>query len=119
MNYQQMSYQDLFDTSYNHIIKQGCPSVDDNGNCLYRGPDNTMCAAGPFITDYEVEEREGYNWVESLVKVNIKPTKKDIFIERLQSCHDKASCSVFFIVDYKRYMEILAEKYDLVFNGDL
>lgn len=42
--------QAIFDKAATHLLTQGVKSVDSfKDRCLYRGPNNTMCAAGPFI----------------------------------------------------------------------
>lgn len=46
-----MTPQQLFDAVAKHLLTQGQKSRDDNGNCLYRGPDNLKCAIGALIRD--------------------------------------------------------------------
>jgi len=33
-----------------HLLDQGRPSVNESGDCLYRGPDGLMCALGALIS---------------------------------------------------------------------
>jgi len=42
--------QEVFDFVVNALRKQGCQSTTGDG-CLYRGPNNTRCAAGHLIPD--------------------------------------------------------------------
>lgn len=41
--------QAFYDKTIKHLIKQGKRSVDENENCLYRGPAGLRCAAGIHI----------------------------------------------------------------------
>ena len=45
-----MTKQETFDIIVNHLRKQRCKSAE-NSKCLYRGPNNTKCAAGILIPD--------------------------------------------------------------------
>ncbi len=98
-----MTLQEIFDTSVNHLRKQGRKSVlpaDDGYSpvaCRYRLPldDGTclMCAAGPFITDY-VPEMEGNGWhfITERYPENIVPAlseRANGLIQRLQNVHDR------------------------------
>lgn len=44
-----MTAQEVFDTVVAHLRKQGVRSIDENGKCLYRGPNDTKCAVGCLI----------------------------------------------------------------------
>lgn len=46
-----MNNQEAFDLMVNHLITQGRAAADDNGECLYRGPEGTKCAVGILIPD--------------------------------------------------------------------
>lgn len=55
-----MTNQELYSTSRQHLLKQGCKSFVERGtyqdgtprsSCLYRGPNGTKCAIGVFIPD--------------------------------------------------------------------
>jgi len=114
MNYQDLSLQELFDISYNHIIKQGFPSVNDKDECLYRGYDGIMCAAGVFLSDDEVVE--GRPWLNLIEGRGDEPNGKDLFIKELQNCHDINAIEDNFIDLYKESMRELAGTYNLVFK---
>lgn len=43
--------QDIFDTAVGGVIAQGRPSVNADGQCMYRSPDGAKCAAGQLIPD--------------------------------------------------------------------
>ncbi len=46
-----MAKQEVFDTAYEHLIKQGTQSINDKGMCAYRGPNGLMCGVGVLIKD--------------------------------------------------------------------
>lgn len=46
-----MAKQEVFDTAYEHLIKQGTQSINDNGMCVYRGFNGLMCGVGVLIKD--------------------------------------------------------------------
>jgi hypothetical protein len=46
-----MTTQEMFDTVVKHLWTQKAPSVDANGNCMYRGIGGFSCAAGCLIPD--------------------------------------------------------------------
>lgn len=85
----------LFETSLNHVLKQGKPSImESTGACLYKGPEGEGCGAAPFITDY-VEEME-HKPFEMLVEQfpnSVDPDVKDEidFVAALQLAHDEAA----------------------------
>lgn len=43
--------QETFFTIVNHLRKQNCKSINENEECLYRGPNGTKCAIGCLIPD--------------------------------------------------------------------
>jgi len=46
-----MTKQEAFDKVLTHLRKQGKQAKDDKGDCMYRAPDGSMCAAGCLIPD--------------------------------------------------------------------
>lgn len=115
--------QEIFDTSLNHIRKQGAPSVDpeDKRVCLYRGPNGLQCAAGPFVTD-EVDEGISFEDLFEEAYVRHFTEKEKIFVTSLQSCHDGAVVEPAycggedFMRRYERRMEVLADSEGLVYS---
>lgn len=90
---EQEELQYLFDTSLNHIRKQGKPSIF-GGPCEYRGPDGLQCAAGPFILEYH-EDMEGTTFSELIDvegydadRFNAIAVKHREFVDTLQFAHD-------------------------------
>jgi hypothetical protein len=48
----EMSQQEILQTVATHLAKQGKRAVKcGTGTCMYRGPNDTKCALGPFIPD--------------------------------------------------------------------
>lgn len=45
-----MTLQEIYSTVRQHLLTQNARSAK-NGNCLYRGPNGTKCAAGALIPD--------------------------------------------------------------------
>ena len=46
-----MTPQEIFDAVATHLLKQGRAAMDEQGRCVYRGPNGTRCAAGAVIPD--------------------------------------------------------------------
>lgn len=46
-----MTLQEIYDAVVLHLATQGRPAMDEDGNCLYRGPGKTKCAVGCLIPD--------------------------------------------------------------------
>jgi hypothetical protein len=65
-NLHEHTAQEVFDYVCRKVIEQGAPSVrfeaNDEGACLYRGPNGTKCAVGFLIddADYVPEFEAGY-----------------------------------------------------------
>lgn len=51
-----MTLQDLLNTVALHVHQQGCRSVSESGECLYRGPGGTKCAVGVLIPDEDYDQ---------------------------------------------------------------
>lgn len=102
--------QQIFDQVSNHLLTQNCKS--SNGvACLYRGPNNTKCAAGCLIADNEYHVGlENKNW-ERLLEINLISNFHFELIADLQRIHDIRKIE-FWREDLIR----LAEKYQLTFN---
>jgi hypothetical protein len=49
--------QQVFDYVVEKLREQGCQSISEGGNCLYRGPNGLKCAAGHLIPDDKYDER--------------------------------------------------------------
>lgn len=115
-----LTNQQLFDEVYTNITNQGEPSVNSVGNCMYRGPEGRMCAAGPYIDNEDVEEDVT---VDAIEKLNVS-CKIDLLID-LQYVHDCAAVQLGdfftgeeFISRFKEGMTKVAEEYNLTFNGE-
>lgn len=46
-----MDAQTIFDLAVEHLAKQGGPSLESGGKCLYRHPNGRRCVVGFFIPD--------------------------------------------------------------------
>lgn len=84
----------LFNESFEHIKQQGAPAL--NGSlCAYRTNDGKMCAAGPFIKDYDSEEMENrpFDIIAEKYPDKVDPVavKHKLFVNDLQKIHDDAA----------------------------
>lgn len=52
---EQIDPQETFDIVAAHLLKQGCQSLDQNGDCMYRAPDGCKCAVGVLIRDEDYD----------------------------------------------------------------
>jgi hypothetical protein len=91
--------QEVFDYAATHLLTQGVRSIDEDYNCLYRGPNNTMCGAGVFIPDELYTPEMERNNIEDL------PTRFPVlafldewrfFLKELQRIHDYNSPNKWF-----------------------
>lgn len=108
----------LFVKVANHLIKQGQRSrivtENDNGQqCLYRGPNNMMCAAGCLIEDqYYDKNYEGVSVGDSRVQIALIMSGVDglhlPMVRELQVIHDQVP-----VFEWPRALQELAAKHDL------
>jgi hypothetical protein len=122
-----MNAQEIFDTSYKHIIKQGSASYDPKMGCMYRGPDGKMCAAGPFLTDEQAASVEGLAWGEDYKSNTLRLNGIDwpypehrLLISDLQWCHDGSATmydgivsNTVFLRKFKERAKHVADKHGL------
>lgn len=52
-----MNAQEIFDKVATHLIQQGEPAMDSNGDCVYRNDQGLKCAVGCLIPDDKYEGR--------------------------------------------------------------
>ena len=88
--------QELLQRSFDHVMKQGKPSINHNGGvCRYRSADGLSCAAAIFITEYN-EDVEGLAWhtLAEIYNYRMEPiaVEESIFVTKvLQRAHDVAA----------------------------
>src|SRR5574338_424884 len=84
------THQETFNTVAAFLLKQG-PARDEYG-CLYRGPNNTKCAAGCLIPDDKYEKRfdlGGYFADSKPIAFILESEGHDpLFVRKLQFIHD-------------------------------
>jgi hypothetical protein len=131
-----LSLQEIFDKSAQGLLKQGCQSTDEEGNCRYRGENGTKCAGG-FLMDDEhfSKEIEGLSinafndvsgpsdknrdrslLVKSILEKSRINTASDTVIylcKRLQFIHDDN-----YAEDWHEKLKILAEHFGLEMKFD-
>lgn len=107
--------QKTFNTIVDHLYKQGCASVNDAGQCLYRGPNGTKCAIGCLIPDdIYTKSMEGI----SLVFIGLKfdcLTTKYVCMEMRRVHDDSKNASHYDDYLNERIMKV-AREYNLEFN---
>lgn len=96
-----MNSQEIFDASVGFIIKQGRPSMDDNGSCKYRGCNGERCAVGALIPDALYDpamEGRGVGGpliVQALRDLGLLANPRaHMLLRQLQATHDGAARSV-------------------------
>lgn len=83
---EQATGQEVFNQVRDHLLKQNKKSIVDSV-CVYRGPDNTKCAAGCLMSDEEYDKKiEGVTW-DDLTNDNIPYAHSDLITD-LQFLHD-------------------------------
>lgn len=111
--------QSLFNTSLEHIRKQGKPSRSpDNTYCLYKSPDGSSCAAAPFITVYDPRMDKDVMGFHRLCdnfpdNINKEALENRSFVRMLQKCHDSVGIDGDFMLEYEANMKSLAKDFEL------
>ena len=117
-----MTPQEMFDTALNGVLRQGGPSVDKKGNCLYRRANGRRCAAGWILPDEVVADYEGYS-VDCIPLPEPFTSHRSLLLS-IQSAHDVAATlykddELFqeqFQERFKDNMYRIAEQYGLEFK---
>lgn len=95
---QKQVLQEIFDAGAKHLLTQNKQSIKEGGSmCAYRGGNNLMCAAGPFIANVHYTPKlEGNVVTDEVVKTALSksgfPVKNEDAIKllrSLQAVHDK------------------------------
>ena len=125
--------QKVFDTALKGIIQQGCLSLATEGNCAYRGKNNTRCAVGWLIPDNRYDPKiEGGSVVDRMTEIeemlapkfgSIGPGDFDFLLDIQSKMHDSLmdifSSSSFHMSDLKANTERLAKEYSLTVDVNL
>jgi hypothetical protein len=87
-----MTMQEVFDKVARHLLAQGCKSTDKTG-CMYRGPNDTKCAAGFLIADQhyvrELERQTATScYVAEALMASGVPVEALALVDQLQRVHD-------------------------------
>ena len=102
--------KETFEYVLRRINEQGKPSMNDEDQCMYRGPDGLKCAAGHLIPDDEYDER-----MEGKSALFVLSGHKHLqLIMRMQNAHDVASITPdSFLEDFNRRMESIRKEFNL------
>lgn len=100
MNRQEIAEaQQIFNKVSRHLLTQGETSVDEDGECLYRGPGGLRCAVGCLIADeHYTEDMEGNSVNDIRLRTALKASGIDVIchyslLRALQILHDRWSPS--------------------------
>lgn len=143
----QEQLQYLFDTSLNHIRKQGTYALSDQAlksnekdperpsiQCGYLNHKGHKCAAGVFIRDGSILQESGYNWTNLIDYTERNPglqgdldpiaVSRDLFVKDMQYAHDESVRGNIgnnwgFMEEYERRMRKIALNRGLVYNPPL
>jgi hypothetical protein len=110
--FETMTEQEVFDKVAEHLLTQNRQSLI-NGNCVYRGGNGLMCAAGCLIPDnkyYPIMNRKPWN---ALVTSNMISAHCFDLIASLQRVHD-----CWPVAKWKLRLKELALIYKLEFKFD-
>jgi hypothetical protein len=113
-----LTYQQIFDRAWTHIVAQGKRAVNDEGSCLYRGENGLRCAIGALITDEaytkDIENLTVLNIPKEVLRQSNLPTSIGgcRFLAEIQGCHDYP-IDGGFIDEFKKRMREVAAEYNL------
>lgn len=117
-----MTQQEIFDKVSSHLLTQNAKSEDD-GACLYRSPTGLKCAIGALIPDglYDpvienvpidnIYIEPGTKTLQNILREIGCDANLD-FLTDLQAIHDD-----FNPHEWEERLKILADEYELIFNG--
>jgi len=106
-----MSREDVIERSVRHVLKNGKPSVDATGRCVYSG---IGCGAAPFLTPMSRKVADGKGRASAascgwwtLVREGEVAQQHENLICLLQHCHDSAASTSYegemgFVEKYKK-----------------
>lgn len=109
----QATEQEVFDQVVTHLRKQNVVSRGPD-QCMYRGPNGLMCAAGCLIADDEFVKRMddgGDTSWGGLVSEGLFPEDHKELIEKFQSVHDE-----WRVDEWEDQFKRLAEEHELKYE---
>lgn len=89
-----LTEQEIFDHISYHLGTQDRRSVQSNGLCVYRGPNNRSCAVGYLLKDNEVDEKINGKGIRALYFDGYCPERLEPHVDllvSLQGIHDTTS----------------------------
>lgn len=123
--------QEIFDKVATHLLRQGARSVDDFGDCMYRGEFGRMCAVGCLIPDQcystkiemqivqpvaELRDEKNDNaraMADALECAGIADDALIPLLRDLQRLHDNAD-----VDEWEAELSEVAENHRLTFSGN-
>lgn len=126
--------QRLFNTSLEHIRRQGKPAIGKQRKpinadgaelvCLYRSPEGLSCGAAPFIIEYDAA-METLSWekVVAAFPSKVEPTAAENarFVAELQAAHDGSytlteNSPKDYMYEYEKAMQGVADTFGLSYT---
>ena len=111
-----MNKQEVFNTVKKHLLTQNAKSMNEVGDCAYRGLHKRKCAIGIFIPDnlytYKLEMTT-VNFVWALIfPYEILSMYDRLFLHSLRNVHDECE-----VDDWERELKVVAEKWNLKYES--
>lgn len=108
--FEQLTAQEVFDISVNHLRKQGTKSRNSQGMCLYRAADGSKCAAGPLLREEAVASCENNSWYSLAQRGSVPEIHREL-VSELQATHDGAGRC-----DWEEAWQHLASRSSLIYT---
>ena len=110
-----MTKQEMFDTALEGLRKQGEPSMNTYGGCLFRGPFNNKCAVGMLILDEEYNPDMEHYSLDKVVKKCSTLSMEDVefLLDMQREMHDGPSAEINFVPLMELGAQLVAKKWEL------
>lgn len=117
-----MTAQEIFNRIAEHLRTQGRPSLSEENDCLYRGPNGLRCAIGAIIPDYKYRRSFEDRTINTLILRHFPRWKKhEDLLSDLQELHDKADIRTVAGLFHKRKLtsglRVIARRHSLEFSA--
>lgn len=102
--------QGFFDKAYELVVEQGRASYHPDSGCLYRGPDNTKCAIGFFMSDEYAMKADAKTIAGKDLDIYPNEAYRALAI-LIQNAHDdsaQGNDNESFIIEFKDRMKHVA-----------
>lgn len=104
-----LTNQEVFDKVVTALRAQGCKSLDHDDNCMYRGNNNTKCAAGHILPD-ELYNPKLEQYIVYDIDIFDSLVENLQFLRHLQRIHDTNKVS-----SWEDHWKKLAGEHNLIY----